>query len=45
VATTGVKGGKISVVVPEVKLTEAIEVLLCTEEAKDNLWNQPVHQI
>jgi len=45
VALKGVKeGSKISAVVPEIILTEAIEIIPVSEEAQDNLVGFPVHE-
>jgi len=33
---------RVSVVVPEILVTEAIEVIPCTPEATENLTNQPI---
>ena len=45
VAVSGVgKKSKLSISVPEILLTEAIEILLCSEEATDNLLSLKAHE-
>jgi len=45
VATAGIKRGtKMPGPVPKILLTEAIEVIPCTDEARDNLRGWPVHK-
>ena len=45
VAVSGVgKSSKLSVSVPEILLTEAIEILLCSEEATENLQGLKAHE-
>ena len=45
VAVSGVgKRSKLSVSVPEILLTEAIEILLCSEEATENLQGLKAHE-
>ena len=45
VATKGIaEGSKISVPVPEITLTEAIEVIPASNEAQDNIVNFPAHE-
>lgn len=45
VAVSGVgKGSKLSVSVPEILLTEAIEIIPCSEEATENLQGLKAHE-
>lgn len=46
VATKGVKEGSIiSETVPMILLTEAIEIILLTDQAAQNLMNFPAHEV
>lgn len=42
-ATTGIKGGRISVAIPSILLTEAIEIIRCSEKAADNITGIKAH--
>lgn len=44
VATSGIKSGKMSVPVSEILLTEAIEIIPCTNEAHTNLVGFAEHK-
>ena len=43
VATTGIKDGKMTVALPEIALTEAIEIIPCSADAETNLRGFKVH--
>ena len=44
VATTGIKGGKMAVSLPEIAIQNVIEIIPCTDDARLNLVGFPVHQ-
>lgn len=45
IALNGVgEGSKLPAAVPEITLTEAIEIIPCTQAAQDNITNFPVHK-
>jgi len=43
VAMNGIKGGKMPMEIPEIMLSDVLEIIQCSEKAAKNLKNFPVH--
>ncbi len=44
VAINGIKDGKMPITIPEIMLSDTLEIIKCSEIAEENLKNFPVHQ-
>lgn len=43
VATNGIKEGKMPITIPEIMLSDVLEIIKCTDVASESLKNFPVH--
>jgi hypothetical protein len=45
ISVNGIKDGKLPLAIPEIMLSDILEIIVCSDNAAENLKNFPIHQI
>jgi hypothetical protein len=45
ISVDGIKGGKLTVIIPEIMISDVLEIIKCSEKSIKNLKEFPVHTV